>query len=570
MSRCFPFPPPGYEKKSWTESIDLLTKEKHKEKKHKKEKKDKEKREHKEKKDKDRSKDKHKEKKDRKEKHKDRKRDKEKGRILEDGRTEDRIDVRNELLMQKSLPKAEEAKDSKLMEELGRRTRDDGASNRMVGSFTNSSIQRKVEGMGAVAVTSQKERFADGSQKRNGVNDLPIENVSSSLSRSWISSTAAFMEKERGKTHGNTAQTGSRGISRPMESVFGLVHRKTASSTAELDKRNFGQRETLSSPFTPGIDKGKIGSTFASPCLPTQKKDEILGLSTENVSSIRTKTGGTSGLPPMEKGRLQGCEIFPLPCSSEQRKNSAIGQPLEKDGYQKVERKVKTEDKLSNDSKAPKVRDHIEKKTKAKDNNDGHHKDKKKEEKIVKKVEDVEEEYNKFSNLGPKPLAPHKDNKPGIFAPDGTTKKRKDLETNGFLHENDARPDKSPRLTSSPQPLLNGRKLELHLAAQSKPDTTLDNNGNIKPPPTSGTLVENGEVSSKAPHPDAKHLTKVYTVPKMEAWPEFDEQDWLFKRAASRQKPEAPPEDEDVPQVWARAMRIDSVDVFALPYVVPF
>lgn len=63
MSRCFPFPPPGYEKKIRTDEADPLVKDKYKEKKHKK---DKEKREGKEKKSKDRSKDKQKERKEKK------------------------------------------------------------------------------------------------------------------------------------------------------------------------------------------------------------------------------------------------------------------------------------------------------------------------------------------------------------------------------------------------------------------------------------------------------------------------------------------------------------------------
>ncbi|MBA0612358.1 hypothetical protein Godav_012965 [Gossypium davidsonii] len=81
MSRCFPFPPPGYEKKARTDDVDLLNKEKQKEKSHKKEKK--EKREKKEKKEKDRSDGKHKDKKDKKEKHKDKDKKKEKSRDKE-------------------------------------------------------------------------------------------------------------------------------------------------------------------------------------------------------------------------------------------------------------------------------------------------------------------------------------------------------------------------------------------------------------------------------------------------------------------------------------------------------
>ncbi|TKY59966.1 hypothetical protein E2542_SST17061 [Spatholobus suberectus] len=76
MSRCFPFPPPGYVKK--TDEVDLLKEEKQKEKKHKKDKRDKEKRESKEKREKEGRDGKHKEKKDKREKHREKKKDKDK------------------------------------------------------------------------------------------------------------------------------------------------------------------------------------------------------------------------------------------------------------------------------------------------------------------------------------------------------------------------------------------------------------------------------------------------------------------------------------------------------------
>ncbi|KAL0459939.1 UNVERIFIED_CONTAM: hypothetical protein Slati_0621100 [Sesamum latifolium] len=81
MSRCFPFPPPGYERKIGSDDVNLIVKEKHKEKKHK-DKKDKDKKERSERKEKERSEGKHKEDKDRKEKKhrdkKDKKKDKQK------------------------------------------------------------------------------------------------------------------------------------------------------------------------------------------------------------------------------------------------------------------------------------------------------------------------------------------------------------------------------------------------------------------------------------------------------------------------------------------------------------
>ncbi|CAL5203622.1 unnamed protein product [Lathyrus oleraceus] len=78
MSRCFPFPPPGYEGKSRTDDVDLLKKERRREKKRKKEEKEKEKKERRENGEKEGRDGKHKDKKDKKEKKKKRAKDKDK------------------------------------------------------------------------------------------------------------------------------------------------------------------------------------------------------------------------------------------------------------------------------------------------------------------------------------------------------------------------------------------------------------------------------------------------------------------------------------------------------------
>lgn len=88
MSRCFAFPPPGYEKKARIEDLDLLQKDKHKKKRKK------EKRDHKEKK-----KGKNRDKRDR---EKDRVKDK--ARILDESKLPDKIQCHNrQLLVQKDL-----------------------------------------------------------------------------------------------------------------------------------------------------------------------------------------------------------------------------------------------------------------------------------------------------------------------------------------------------------------------------------------------------------------------------------------------------------------------------------
>ncbi|XVE81261.1 hypothetical protein DITRI_Ditri15bG0049300 [Diplodiscus trichospermus] len=190
MSRCFPFPPPGYQKKARTDDVDLLKKEKQKEKKHKKEKKDKEKGENKDKKEKDRSDGKRKDKKDKKEKHKDKKKekDKEKDRSnnseekfpgsLEGQNGEKNLDEKKfpgkyegnsgEKFIQKEKVRdkepssdkklngekisqnshlAEDFRDPKFVQELGRRFRDEGAGagKQLVDKFMVSNQKRDEE-----------------------------------------------------------------------------------------------------------------------------------------------------------------------------------------------------------------------------------------------------------------------------------------------------------------------------------------------------------------------------------------------------------------------------------------
>ncbi|XP_017230567.1 uncharacterized protein LOC108205218 [Daucus carota subsp. sativus] len=136
MSRCFPFPPPGYERKPRPDDENLLEKEKRKERKHKKEKKDKNKKDRKEKKDKEgkqkkekeNSEDKHRERKDRKERHKhkkDKKKEKEKKRASEDKISTGPPECSTVDNPGSGCTQSDETSDIKFLVELGKRTRDD-------------------------------------------------------------------------------------------------------------------------------------------------------------------------------------------------------------------------------------------------------------------------------------------------------------------------------------------------------------------------------------------------------------------------------------------------------------
>uniref|UniRef100_A0A2P2JKN5 Uncharacterized protein MANES_12G049400 n=1 Tax=Rhizophora mucronata TaxID=61149 RepID=A0A2P2JKN5_RHIMU len=177
MSRCFPFPPPGYEKKDIIDDTDLLAKEKRKDKKHKKDKKDKEKREGKEKKDKDISKEKHREKKERKEKHKDKDRDKEKNQIIDKKRVEGQPQLQNGEKVGPNSLQDKEIKDSRYVLELSKRIReDDEASGSQFSQKTTATVQRRAELPGRAVDSStgkqleEREKVKDKNEDHRKVN----------------------------------------------------------------------------------------------------------------------------------------------------------------------------------------------------------------------------------------------------------------------------------------------------------------------------------------------------------------------------------------------------------------
>lgn len=101
-------------------------------------------------------------------------------------------------------------------------------------------------------------------------------------------------------------------------------------------------------------------------------------------------------------------------------------------------------------------------------------------------------------------------------------------------------------------------------------------NGISEAKPSSAGLMHSvaaeTDITSKvraSPHPDFVYLEQLYSIPKADEYPEYDDQDWLL-RSHHSQKSKSKLDASEIPQVWSEAMRIESVDVVALPYVVPF
>ncbi|KAK6161700.1 hypothetical protein DH2020_005081 [Rehmannia glutinosa] len=244
---------------------------------------------------------------------------------------------------------------------------------------------------------------------------------------------------------------------------------------------------------------------------------------------------------------------------------------------------------------------------------ESHGKDKhkeKKDDKVKLKTENKKSEQDKLKDDGRNDLGGFAGNKStdmlknaiSNVVNEGNIRKRKDMGTNGFLHvyrewketrtfriptkpshnEHAVTPN-SVRVETKNQ-LMNGI-FEAQKPSPSKPNPSAATmvsdqiaeaskipRHNLKKAVTVSKMEEDpmAEASRRPPHPDSKYLAEVLTVPKMADWSENDEQDWLFsEKGPSRPKLESFGVNDNL-RVWSEAIHIDSADVCALPYVIPY
>ncbi|KAJ0035444.1 hypothetical protein Pint_25504 [Pistacia integerrima] len=548
--------------------------EKQREKKHRKEKKDKEKRDSKEKKEKDRIDEKHREKKDKKEKQRDKKekdRDKDKDKVSNSdekklpGKSEDH-DGEKTSNEKKLLPKSEghnrekfiqkdkeknrdsssissekkvarqfsgysgeklsqnsylagDSKDSKFLQELGRRVRDEdrATGNQLVEKFTSTDRKRDE---GVVRLVAKATHSLDGGK-----------------------------EKKKDKTGGDERKLDEHGVRDDarfsghamVQSLAGVVQTRTEGVPRPLEK------------------------------------------------DVESKTEGKENTKKKEGDDKRGDKH-----KDKDREKKGQGKEKDRDKEKKKEEKAKM----------------------------------KSEHKKVEK--DILKDKKKNDLLGTHDMKtlrlPNSSDKNAIS--EANIRKRKDSETNGFYHANDNRPNKLPRPSSSPHSSTETNKLTRPISS-SHPLTET----NVVPRPTSsphpltgnGKILEPGqtsalftsdrqasannlkadnkerkvngmissqplsvstakslfttvqadqiaEVSMNPPHPDTKYLNQILSVPKREELSKDHDLEWLIHGSDSQlQKPKViSAGNDEMPEVWAEAMRIESADVCALPYVIPF
>ncbi|PQQ05559.1 myb-like protein X [Prunus yedoensis var. nudiflora] len=561
MSRCFPFPPPGYEKKARTDDVDLLKKEKHREKRHKKEKKDKEKRESKEKSEKDRSDGKHREKKDKKEKNRDKK-DKEK----------DRDPVKDKIS-----PSDEKRNPGK--------TESFGAEKFIPKEYKDNCVDKRYTGQ---VGGYQAEKL---SQNRH----LAVENHNSVLLE------LGRRTKDEARGIGNHVVEKITESDRKKDEGMVRLVAKDADILAEVKEKNKDKRVDDRKTDGQGVRVAAqiSGNTMVqNPVGMVETKVE--GLSRPLGSNVDRKIDGKEKTKEKE-----GDDKRREKRKEKDREKKKQGKDKDKDKEKKKEAKAKEKNESKNAE--PELDKEKKKEEKAKEKNESKNAEldkEKKKEKAKEKNESKSAEPDKIRKSNKEDhIDPHyvitsqlpKDSNKSAGA-DGNLKKRKDLQTNGVLHANDIRPSKLPRPSSSSHPLtVNGRTVEpcqtstLYVSDRlgSANNVKVDNkdrkiNGIIEAPSlsvspakltsTAAQAVPVAEASVRPPHPDSRYLSQVYLVPKVDEVPDYDDEDWLFGCSGNQsKKPKVESSGvEETPEVWSEALWIESADVHALPYVIPY
>ncbi|GAB4851878.1 hypothetical protein Ancab_031277 [Ancistrocladus abbreviatus] len=596
MSRCFPFPPPGYDKKGRADDPDLIKKERHRqekhgEKKHKKEKRDKDKKDGKEKQERDRRDEKHREKKDKKEKHRGKKKAKEK----------DRDKSKNNKILSEEKRVAGQSEGYNVEKPKERNT--DWEKNKSIGLD-----EKRIAGHSTVHNGEELNRNSHLAAETNDfkyVQELP----SRIRNEEWRTSNQ-LQEK-----HVTIEQRKDEGMFKfPDESAATLVD-------GTERKKEKGQLVTTEQRKGEGMFKlpcngAAILVNGTEPNKENKINDGKTGIEVEARPSggalvhnrVEARPSGNALVHNRVEARPGGNTLVHKSTEMFPTRVEGLEKPVEKyidwrmDGREKV--REKDADGKKSEKQKDKDKDRAGKKDKHREKEKKKEKMKERERRHIEQlnIKDGSKSCIEHSRVGDANMSNHLGSQ-GIklqnlpneteqtAAAHENIRKRKELGSNGVVHEGDVGPKKMARTLSSSHPLTqNGRSLDPCQASiifapdmqqtsnNVKPDSKecklngIVDGETIKGPPQPAAHADLlVEASRKPPHPDAKYLGEVLSVPKMDEWSDFDDQGWLFSRNLSQlkdMKMETSGVDE-APQVWAEALQIESADVVALPYVIP-
>ncbi|XP_062191529.1 uncharacterized protein LOC133895316 isoform X2 [Phragmites australis] len=569
MSRCFPFPPPGYEARLRSEDKDLLKKEKRKEKKHKK--------------------DKHREKRERKEKNRDHRKDKRNKKHKREKRREKRKN------------RDRDKDKSQTLEQETQKNYDLG--NRKPGERVQNEAVKHIKPTDELVT----QIFGHASHKCNNARELLHGSTDSigatgSKEKEW-NSLSRMVKKSAQATQDNHGMV-QKSDSIPHANKKGMrrgVDSKTRIKNGKSLQVGSPEKHSSRKPNCNGVDLPQDNSD-------TQRRSEGGHITSTVVSAAGRQANGRITPSPdtlqiaeemgqypeisahSANGKSDRISTKGMMGKENQSANNCHGKMDQqfvrsKDGA--VEGKAKTEELRTNYCKG----------VKGKDRDLGVKKRKteyKTKQKEMKKNGNVNEQ--KHEDLGALGASKNKvDDLMHLaclneqkFGSDDI-KKRKGLDANRSPHQHSMRTAKLPRMSPTNLTCMDEEILQRSQGITTYSATELvgTNTCNIDQHKPQGSYnitgphyseehiasvspsgYESNKGYLKQPHPDTKYLSQVHSIPSTEDFPEYIDQDWLFPEDHVEWKT-AKSEAAESCQVWSDAQLIDTAGVVALPYVVP-
>ncbi|XP_057808790.1 uncharacterized protein LOC131023241 isoform X2 [Salvia miltiorrhiza] len=544
MSRCFPFPPPGYELKGTPDDVNLIIKEKQKHKKHKDKKEKKEKKEKSERKDKERGEDKHKDKKDKKrkrEKHRDKKdKNKDKPSSSAERKLVGPLENQND---QKLVPDSKPTiriQDERSVVELGNRVKNDGAKGtQMVQKITilekeKANLLGKVQenGNGRLAIKDPR----DHSRTANG-QSLQVDMRSLGNGRNSYGENQIKVEEGKERTGYGNMVAGGGDASRKAD--------QNKNTKAEDKKGKKEKKRELT-----GFRKDEVKQETSN--------SSFLEFHSNIPSDLLKENNDCQGkLPKLKElnGFLHAKDngVRPNNMSRHTIASHQVGS-----GFRPCQNTIS----IGVVGKRAVVTD----------------------QKVNGKLSSPQSVIDSVRNVGPCQTAA--DN---TKTENGRVNINARVVSNGVISPHIVRIQRKmePCHTSSSVAMAkqianNGKAPPSHplvenggkMAVQT-PDAIHETrvNGSLEGKKHSSSSLKRKEkvtttTTTRPPHPDMKYLSEILTVPEVE-WAQSDDQEWLFECQESETKRPrlATPETK---QVWSEAVHLESADVTALPYVIPY
>ncbi|KAL2488220.1 uncharacterized protein Fot_41564 [Forsythia ovata] len=570
MSRCFPFPPPGYEKKARPDDLNLIIKEKHKEKKHKK---DKDKKERSERKEKERSEDKHGEKKDRKQKkhedRKDKKKHKDKHRTSEEKKIVGSLEHQNGEKLGPISEWGNTIPDSKVFVELQKRIENDcGATDSRTVREIIHTDQKSAKLLGKVEESDKREYAGMVNGESLEINAMGLENGMDSN----------FSGENREKVEGGALRVEK--VEKGKEGKEKNKH-KTSNGKRDGHKNRERDKKSKSKDKAQENEKEKVKERSKDPSKQRESNGNLLDVHNKPSNLLKERHGSQGSLGKRKEPELNGFSSdngiplnkLPRPISSSHQvmqngisinsSPSSVDLAVEKvGGFQNHTVNIKNLPSQSVGSgrkfEHGQTANHFSAKQRAATSNY-----------VVNN-----------SLVSSLPVSGIREKTEPCQTASKLEKLRPGVVNN---HKADDKVLPSPLIAES------GTRMEInqpniHMAVEYRGvgiNHKMDNkdsqvNGIIDPKQYTSSITPSASVkvkenTKKPPHPDSKYLSQILTVPNVE-WPEFDDQEWLFGSGGSRAKRPKIAFDqiEGTKEVWAEAIPIKSADVIALPYVIPY